>query len=113
MSVPDISIVICTLRRVQQLKEAVLSCLALRSQDRFSLEIFVVDNSPEAGAADLVKALAAEATLSTGRPIATSVGPKKESSAKETTTPKIVISGKRYASTCQIPLTGSGRPPAR
>jgi len=62
MSVPDISIVICTLRRVQQLKEAVLSCLALRSQDRFSLEIIVVDNSPEAGAADLVKALAAEAT---------------------------------------------------
>ena len=62
MSVPEISIVICTLRRVQQLKEAVLSCLALRSQDRFSLEIIVVDNSPEAGAADLVKALAAEAT---------------------------------------------------
>ena len=62
MSVPDISIVICTLRRVQQLKEAVLSCLALPSQDRFSLEIIVVDNSPEAGAAELVKALAAEAT---------------------------------------------------
>jgi succinoglycan biosynthesis protein ExoM len=62
MSVPDISVVICTLRRIQHLKEAVLSCLALRSQDRFSLEIIVVDNSPEAGAADLVKALAAEAT---------------------------------------------------
>jgi succinoglycan biosynthesis protein ExoM len=62
MSVPDISIVICTLRRVQQLKEAVLSCLALCSQDRFSLEIIIVDNSPEAGAADLVKTLAAEAS---------------------------------------------------
>jgi len=62
MSVPEISIVICTLRRVQLLKEAVLSCLALRSQDRFSLEIIVVDNSPEAGAADLVKLLAAEAS---------------------------------------------------
>jgi succinoglycan biosynthesis protein ExoM len=62
ISVPDISIVICTLRRLQQLREALLSCLALRSQDHFSLEIIVVDNSPEAGAADLVKLLAAEAT---------------------------------------------------
>src|ERR1700730_8008040 len=62
MSVLHINIVICTLRRVHQLRAAVLSCLALRSQDHFSLEIIVVDNSPEAGAADLVKLLAAEAT---------------------------------------------------
>ncbi len=58
---PDISIVICTLRRPQQLREALLSCLALLSQDRYVLEIIVVDNSPEAGAADLVKMLATEA----------------------------------------------------
>ena len=57
---PDISIVICTLRRPQQLKEAVLSCLSLRLQENYEVEIIVVDNSPEAAVADLVRMLAAE-----------------------------------------------------
>lgn len=64
MTVPDISIVICTLRRPQQLREALLSCLALDPQDHYVLEIIVVDNSPEGGAADLVKMLAAGVPIS-------------------------------------------------
>jgi succinoglycan biosynthesis protein ExoM len=67
ITVPDISIVICTLRRPQQLKEAVLSCLALRSIDRNVPEIVVVDNSPEAEAAALVKTFAAAASPTTIR----------------------------------------------
>lgn len=64
---PDISIVICTLHRPQQLKEAVLSCLALRSIDRYMPEIIVVDNSAEAEAADLVKTFAVAASPCTIR----------------------------------------------
>ena len=60
---PDISIIICTLHRPQQLKDAVLSCLSLRLQDGYEPEIVVVDNSPEANVADLVRMLAAEAAV--------------------------------------------------
>ena len=47
---PDISVVICTLRRRTDLEKVLLSCMALADLDRYAVEIVVVDNSPEAEA---------------------------------------------------------------
>ncbi len=55
---PDITIIICTLHRLQQLEAALLSCLALRHLDTYDVEILVVDNSPDADGWDVVSRLA-------------------------------------------------------
>lgn len=60
---PQISIVICTLRRPRHLEAALRACLALRVPEAAAAEIVVVDNSPEASARDLVRELAAHAPL--------------------------------------------------
>lgn len=60
---PQISIVICTLRRPRHLEAALRACLALRVPEGAGTEILVVDNSPEASAKDLVLGLAADAPL--------------------------------------------------
>jgi glycosyltransferase involved in cell wall biosynthesis len=46
----DLSIIICTFRRLELLKEAVTSLLDQQLGPKTSLEIIVVDNSPERGA---------------------------------------------------------------
>lgn len=55
---PDITIIICTLHRPQQLEAALLSCLALRHLDTYGVEIVVVDNSPDADGREVVSRLA-------------------------------------------------------
>src|SRR5271166_2597172 len=58
MDSPDITIIICTLNRPQQLEEALLSCLALHDLRTYDVEVLVVDNSPEANGRGVVTRVA-------------------------------------------------------
>ena len=60
---PELSIVICTYRRLGHLEAALRSCLALHGADARQAEIVVVDNSPEGAAAQLVTDLGAGAVI--------------------------------------------------
>jgi glycosyltransferase involved in cell wall biosynthesis len=60
----EFSIVIPTFRRAVLLRAAVVSCLNQKGIDVNLIEVIVVDNSPEASAHDLVRELAAMATVS-------------------------------------------------
>ncbi|MFZ5790041.1 MAG: glycosyltransferase family 2 protein [Pseudomonadota bacterium] len=53
-----VSIVICTFNRPQLLQQAICSCVAQQLPDGISIEILVVDNSPDANASVLVRQVA-------------------------------------------------------
>ena len=107
---PDISVIIPTFRREQQLVEALSSVLG---QARADTEVFVVDDSPEGSARDVVSQIGDKRVRYHKNPLPTGGNPSIVRNRRYPSRKRRSYTFSTTMTSCRTDITLASRPPLR